>query len=102
MTHDVHAADPVRGDRDQSLRLLRVPDVRDGERRGAAVGGGRGNGLVAAADHDLRASAQEPLGDAGADALGTAGHDHSAAGKAGKRLVDGLHGVMLGSRPSKR
>ena len=41
-------------------------------------------------------------GNARPDAPGAAGHDHAKAGKAGKRLVDGLHGAMLGSRPSKR
>ncbi len=100
--HDVHAAEQVRALLDEPPRLLRVPDVRAGERGGPAVRGGRGRGLVPAADEHLRAGAEEPLGDARSDAPCTAGHDHPEAGKAGKRLVDGLHGAMLGSRPSKR
>ena len=102
--HHVHAAEQVHGGRDQLPGLLGVPDVRAGELRGPAARGRQrgGGGLVPGADQDPRAGAQEPARDARADALGPAGDDHPAAVEAGKGLVDGPHGAMLGSRPSKR
>jgi hypothetical protein len=100
--HHVDTAELLRAGLDDPPRLVRIPDVRASERGGPVVHRGQGSGLAAGTDHDLCPGAEEPLGDARPDAPGAAGHDHPEAGKAGKWLVDGLHGAMLGSRPSKR
>ena len=102
--HHVDAAELLRAD----LRSAAAP--RSGSLTSARVNeairsstAGRAARLAAGADHDLRAGAEEPLGDARPDAPRAAGHDHPEAGKAGKRgWSTGCDGAMLGSRPSKR
>ena len=75
----VEAAEPLDGGGDDRVDVVGLADVGGHERpRCGRPQTGSVLGLVAAADHDVGAGVEEPLGDPAARRRGAAGDDHDA------------------------